>query len=264
MSIIKLNNNVSKQKCTFVNDGGLKFDGVNDYVLINHNEAINFDRTDAFSISIMFKLLSYNYSGNSPFLISKVSDDIYGFGFIVYFTTKSMLFVMDANNYNKRVYWINSKVLDLNTTYHVILTKNTGQSLNDVNIYVDGIKYPNTITNVGVLNVSIKNTNPLLVGSFLGSSISGGFANCQVFDVKIFNKELTSVEVAYLNGNKQLIPSSCVANLVADLRFNDKSGTVAKDKSGNGYNGTLTNFANTSLGAGNAWVDQYGNSITQY
>jgi hypothetical protein len=87
------------------------------------------------------------------------------------------------------------------------------------------------------------------------------------YDLKGFNKELTSNEMSELsahNGTK--IPSTATSNCVLDVRFNEKQGGTAFDISGNNYNGTLTNYTipEKTLGVSNLWVNKYGNPITQY
>lgn len=87
----------------------------------------------------------------------------------------------------------------------------------------------------------------------------------QVNDIKIFNSYLSDADITSLYNTKcQIVPSIAASSLVISYKLDDKSGATAKDNSGNGRNGTLANFISTSLGASNAWVDKYGNPITQY
>ena len=73
-------------------------------------------------------------------------------------------------------------------------------------------------------------------------------------------------DIVVINRDYEDIPTSGLS-LCLDAGYTpsySRSGTTWFDLSFSGYNGTLTNFANTSLGVNNAWVDQYGSGILQY
>lgn len=92
----------------------------------------------------------------------------------------------------------------------------------------------------------------------IGNSDSQGFRGI-IYDAKIFSKELTQQEVSHLFDTKGTdVPVTALSDLILNLKLEEKSGTIALDKSINSYNGTLTNFTNTSLGTSNAHVDYTG------
>lgn len=96
----------------------------------------------------------------------------------------------------------------------------------------------------------------------VGGAVSQGLEG-KIYDAKIFSKELTQSEVSHLYSTRGCdVPPTAISNTILNLKLEEKSGTTAVDKSGNSYNGTLTNFANTSLGSSNAHVDYLGRSIT--
>ena len=137
-----------------------------------------------------------------------------------------------------------------------------GTSIATFNLYIDGIDTTFTASNTltGEIN---SNTEPIRIGIYGDTPAYQDQLNGTIYDIKIFNKTLTQAEVTYLNQTKcQMIPSTAITNCIIDMRFEDKQGTTAIDRSGNNYNGTLTEFTNTTLGASNSWVDKYNNSIT--
>ena len=153
--------------------------------------------------------------------------------------------------------------ISLNTNYSIIISYNTYL---DANCTINGF------------NITTKSYTPLITASTFGTNIEigriwggitgiEGYANEIIYDLKVFNKPLTQAEVTELYLKQgQIVPSTAIVNLQLDMRFNDKSGTIALDRSGNNYHGTLVNYAagTTDLGATNSWCDKYGNSLTAY
>ena len=127
-------------------------------------------------------------------------------------------------------------------------------------IYVDGnVYYPNTVYPA---------QSPLS-GAFTQIAMlyyGGGIYDYkgEIYDIKLFNRGLTESEVKLLTIKEgQIIPSTAIANCIANWNFENKAGTILTDKSVSNYTGTLSGL-NTTLGVNNDWIDKYGNSITQY
>jgi hypothetical protein len=241
---------------------GLKFDGVNDYV--DCGNILNFEYNQAFSINLSILFKSFTTSAIAvQRIISKMLINDKGYSINSNVDGK-LIFSVRTNLNNRKGLFTNSN-LNLNQLYNITFTKGISVEPNTYNVYVNGVNDNGDTLNEGSINSSIISTQPFLISSF--ANINSGFFNGDIFDIKVFNKELTQVEVTKLYHTQgQNIPSTAVSNCVADWTFNDKQGTALTDKSGNNYNGILIGYADgtTNLGATNSWIDKYGNPITQY
>ena len=82
---------------------------------------------------------------------------------------------------------------------------------------------------------------------------SDPYLNGRVDDFRIYNNALSASQVMHLLNGQTVLP-------VAELPFNETTGTTASDVTGNGWNGTLTGGASLAAGnKGNA-VDLSGTS----
>lgn len=232
---------------------GLKFDGVNDYVQTPHSSVFNFG-TGSFSASFWVSTSSIR---TAVFYSKYVNPTIGGFSFILWNDRKIAISLSNSNG-QYCVATTNSFLYNINTLYNFTFQRNG----NIIEIYVNGVLVSNTNTFYGsILNVNQINVNttiPSTIGverpilyPFLGN----------IYDLKVFNKALSQAEVTLLYNSFGNNLTGLTSNLVANYDFEQKSGTILLDHSGNTLNGTLTNFANTSLGASNAWVDKFGNPI---
>jgi len=261
MTVIKSNGSTLKSNDKILNHKwsvgeGLKFDGVNDYVKTSTFPNLSNKDMDysVFGILNISNLATYK-----EFICSAVNTDDRQLE-IIYANTFFFVRVGNISNLGILTFPI---TFGMNT----ITIVKVGHNLINWKCFVNGSEVIISIAN-NVYNVSSSYSNNAYIGIY-GSDVEGAAellrkSDNPIYDLKVFNKELTQEEVTELYIKQgQIIPSTAISNCVLDMRFDDKSGTIAKDKSGNNYNGTLTNFTNTSLGAGNSWCDKYGNSITQ-
>lgn len=244
--INRLTNKVLRQNWSV--GGGLLTDGVNDNISFASGYVFT---SENFSFSLFFKYKTFSSSdgGTSPYLFRKN-----GQYYLQYSNdTKKLAFrTLQGTDYQRSAISFNAA---LDTLYHIVIVRN-GDA---VDFYINGIIQTKTATGVHI--------NPTSTTSLLSLAGSTIFGNFYFFDFKCFTSVLTASEIYQLYITKgQTISASCISSLYSDYRFDDKSGTVLKDLSGNGRNGTLTNYAagTTDLGSSNSWVDQYGNPITQY
>jgi hypothetical protein len=138
--------------------------------------------------------------------------------------------------------------------------------VNLTNLWVNGKKY---VTKTDGSNNVHQGTYPntLNIGRLV--SQTGAFTTVYfdgyILDVKIFTSFLSDANVAKLfnYGGGQLydVPT---ASLAGWWKLDEKNGLSATDSSGNGYNGTLTNYTNAETASsgqpqsGNtAWVNAY-------
>lgn len=236
---------------------GLRFDGVNDYV----QTPLNIDIANDHSFSFWYKPSLYGgnqriistYKGistlvNGGFVIAPLNS--FG-GFKLFFVIYTTILGVD----NCGIYTTTALP---NSLMHVTVVKNT-QTRANWKIYIDGIEV--SVTPFGSTNVAsgVMTGNPMVIGAQLQPTPQF-LLNGELYDLKSFNKALTLTEIDYMYKTKNTrIPPTAVGNLVANYTFNQKQGLTLLDSSGNGLNGTLINFTNTTPSVGNAWVDDLGN-----
>ncbi|MEP4983775.1 MAG: LamG-like jellyroll fold domain-containing protein [Cyclobacteriaceae bacterium] len=109
-------------------------------------------------------------------------------------------------------------------------------------IYIDGVDE----TSSNALGVPAFSASPLVIGSRSGTafSLEGSIDEVRIWDDERTIGEIQTNQFAAVTGNEQ--------GLVAYYRFDETSGTVLPDLTGNGLDGTLTNMAGTEWTASGA------------
>jgi hypothetical protein len=254
-TLINYNTGLADKIIEWTSGDGLKSDGVNDYILTTHPSIV---LGSPFSFNFFAKLTGVNASGvlfcngrltNSRYILFSKSGGLYN----------CMLLIYEGGYLEPQMKRFTTNYIFLpNVNYNI----NISYSGTQIKIYVNNIEVTAS-TNKTVST----NSSATSVTTFFRNNRSGDeeYLDATLYDFKIFNKVLTEAEITELYMKQgQTIPHTCVSNCTAWWDFSDKQGTVLRDKSGNGNNGTLVNFADTTLGPTNAWVDKYGNPITQY
>ena len=172
----------------------LDFDGTQDYVEIADSADFTFgDGTDdsPFSISVWvymdsaasFRIISKYASGKSEWELLFVNSKLYF----------SLYKVDNVAIYQSRYY---NTALSAGQWYHIVATYDGsgGVTAHDgIKIYIDGVRKDDTDDNAGTYVAMDNGTATVWVGRFTTS-----YANGQIDNVKIFNKELTQEEVTFL------------------------------------------------------------------
>lgn len=176
----------------YTGDDSLTFDGAGDYVTVSHNANINFERTDAFSISMWVKFNEIGSATNEA-LISKRQTTGDQKGYVVWKdTTDNINFQLEGDNSPVNRLRVSASPGLQNGVWYFITTTYDGTSLpSGVKIYVNGVNQTlTTVTNS--LSLTIANTEPLLIGTQTLSALDfNGFID----NVVIYNEELTSEEI---------------------------------------------------------------------
>jgi hypothetical protein len=253
-TIIRYGNGISRKKIDWNTGDGLKFDGVNDYVTFGNILSHNLTTTFSFVIDVKLKV-----NNNLNYIISKISATGLGYYVSLQENSNNEIFLALAINQGNRYRYKIVLPNQLNTRLFIVVTKNNTVDSDAVNFYINGVKYPAELVIQGALPTSITNTS----GWQIGTVRSGGFATGMVCNyIGAYNRQLTDAEAEQLYVNQsQTIPSTCIANCTNFWTFENKQGAILSDKKSTN-NGSLINFADTTLGANNAWVDKYENSIT--
>jgi hypothetical protein len=233
----------------FASTKSVVMDGVDEFVLVGNVSALQFERTDAFSVSIWFKTVSiatqalfakreqqwtwpYTYRGYS--LTIRESDIKFD---ACHETGSSALEV--------RALKPAGQYMDGNW-HHLVVTYDGSSSTNGVQIYVDDVPLSMT-PYVDTLDDTILNSQPFLWGARGGgpSSTIAKFVDGNLDEGSVWSKKLSQAEASELyNGGhpESCIAHSAAANLVHWLRLGDSdSYPVITDHSFNNNHGTMTN-----------------------
>ena len=219
-----------------VGSGAMDFDGSDDYVTLGDVPAFELD---TFTISGWVKrggtgtedvIASLQYQSNAAGGLSGVN---FYFG-----DTNTLRLDAYISDSNERVETVETYT---DTDWHYVLATKSGVTLT---MYVDGIQvkqgnlssatvdYTHSSTQNSAIGGRWRNTSQDYHGDYVGS----------VDDVRIYNRALSADEVQRLYkataGTK--ISSGLSKGLVGHWNFDDETGTLARDISGNENNGTLT------------------------
>jgi hypothetical protein len=162
------------------NGGGLLFDGVNDYVTFGTNQNYYFNLTKPFTLSVWFKANTIKNSG----LINRFNGGVLGNHFIWMNSDGRMFFHREITPFN--LYTI--KTITTGVTYNIV---GTYDGINK-RIYFNG-ELDNTVASGNIVQ-NQSNLN-LLLGSRQSSGSPSDFFDGIIYNVKIYNKALSTTEV---------------------------------------------------------------------
>ncbi len=224
----------------FANTKSILLDSSNsDFVTMGNASSLDFDITDAFTISAWIK----SNGSDQMTIVSKALNALgRNRGYQFYETNGRLEFIMTPNitSFGKLQIRTGNEITD-NTWQHVAVTYN-GNGLNTgLNLYVNGASP--TVVRSGTLTLSVANTSEFNLGARANSEV---FLNGNLDEVSVFNSELTASNISTIYGSG--VPTS-----ISDLSplswwrcgDGDTSPTLTDNGSG-GNNGTMTNFTTFS------------------
>ncbi len=203
-------------------DHSLNFDGNNDYILIPDNASL--DLTTNYTIEAWIFPESFSWLAG---IVSKYHTNAAN-GYMLRLTFQAPY---TGLGFDERV--TGTGILSSNQWYHVAAVNSNGNR----KLYVNGVEYS---LSGSALNVSANN-NPLRIGSDYGSRYFDG----RIDEVRIWNiargqDDIIETMDSVLTGSE--------AGLVAYYSFNEGSGIILNDQTGNGHNGTLVGGPQWSSG----------------
>lgn len=218
----------------FTNLYSTEYDGVDDFV--DMGDVLDFERTDAFSISLWFKRTR---SGVSEFLIAKQesSGNFRGYTVLLPSDDNKITFLLRHSlaGYGRLIVDGTTAITDTNW-HHAVVTYDGSSSTSGVKIYLDGSDDTGAVQ--GTLSATTVNSIPFQIGARNGGNEFSG----NIDEVAVFNSELSASDVT-------AIYNSGTPNNLNDLstpplswwRFEEGSGTTAADSGTGGNTGTLVN-----------------------
>ncbi|MFL2997238.1 MAG: LamG-like jellyroll fold domain-containing protein [Candidatus Neomarinimicrobiota bacterium] len=214
----------------------LSFDGESDYVELPDNGL--FSNTNAFTINADIYIDGNFLSSETIFAKGySTESDINPKSLLVHLENDgSLSFILydsGSNWIRKNVPW----VFDENDFNNITLVYNGGTNGNDLEVYINGSNMLGDVTNFGSFTNMNSNNDPFLIGARVyGDGSTTLEYTGRVDDLAFWNSALTEEEIqanmnANLSGNEE--------GLVAYWNFNEGSGDILTDFSGNENDGTI-------------------------
>ncbi len=211
---------------------GLQFDGVNDYVSIQHNSAYDIGYGN-FTIEATVTLNPVQTATNYPALLSTRSSGDNS-GFLLFFFNGELSLQTDGQNHSSTP---NGDIRD-GQCHHVAVVRS---ATNLLSWYIDGQL---TTTNPDA-NYDISTSGPMIIGNdFFSGNISAGAFKGMIQEVRVWNVARTQAE---LQSAMNLSVGSNETGLIANWRLNDGSGQVAVDNSLTNNPGSLGSTISTDV-----------------
>ena len=200
-------------RLTIGQDHSINFDGNNDYILIPDHAAL--DLTENYTLEAWIFPESFSWLGG---IISKYQTSAAN-GYMLRLTHQSPY---TGLGFDELV--TSTGVLNSSQWYHIAAVKNGGSR----KLYVNGIEHN---ISGSALNVSA-NSDPLRIGS----DYSGRFFDGRIDEVRIWNVAREQDDII---ATMDTVLSGSEPGLVAYYTFNEGSGILLHDQTGNGHSGTL-------------------------
>lgn len=230
------------------------FDGVDDLISLARESDFDFTKTSAFSVSFWINPNATRSGNNVNYAsISKLNGSSpfegWEIGLKWNFSSQTKMIinfaVIDTSSNQKSVY--GSTDLTNGTWVHVLLTKDTSDTVGGMKAYINSVSETMTTETNNALGTI---TNNLNIG--LGGRSSGTFrayTGCSLSYVEIFSRELSQ------NDAKQLMRFPGSVSNGRLCTFPLWGASPEPDYSGNGNSGTIT--TGTTIGASNPPVNGF-------
>ena len=232
----------------FIPATGLSFDGTDDHISVNHNNAFN---TNTFTIEAYFRATS---TAGGQAIISKY--DTTGInGFSLFLNSSGKIRFEYAVSNIESISSSSASGLNDGNWHHIALVFGDGKAI----YYIDGV-LDNEITFNNIPDAPT-NTASLYIGY---SAFNNVYFNGAIDEVRYWSRILCSDEImaqqsCELAGNESDLVAYYDLN-EGSAAANNVSQTTADDTTSNNLNGTLTNFSLT--GSTSNWIDTTANGIS--
>lgn len=157
-------------------DGGITFDGVNDFLSINTNAAFNI--FDNVTINMVLNVLDLSNQA-FPAPLAKGTNSAGGLGWAMFSTNATKTLRYKSNN----VTLTSSSAISIGTIQNWLMTLNSAQLQWYLNSTADG-----TLQNLGTYNAN--GASPFIVGA--GEDGNSGWMNCKFYELIIYNPKVLS------------------------------------------------------------------------
>jgi hypothetical protein len=239
---------------TYSTGAGLLLDGVNEFT-----QTPVLPDLSSSSVTLLF-LGRFNAFSNPTYLFTPINNRIPGTFAITVSSTGVVSFFRSTASFYILHSSISIRPISLNELTLLVCQYNIASDTAKYYIYDNTLGKDSSDSNAPFPFVVFSGTRVYTLGADSTVMPSRNF-NGIIYDFAYYDRLLTSQEIdEYWNTLGSYYPKD---NLLLKYAFNQKQGTTLLDSSGNGYNGTLINYTGleTSVGAGNKWVDDLENPI---
>ncbi len=220
----------------------LRFDGVNDYVTMGVNSVHSFNNGSTSDLPFSVQCSVYFEAWSNYGLVCKanLSNPSAAGEWVMYTLTDGRVIVSIMDTTTGVFFQVISSVpIPIRLWTHIAFTYSGNGAPSGCALYINGVKDTPTQALSGGGYVRMRTAAvPLLLGAIYNSGSFAWFLNGKMDEVRLWNKQLSDVEVA---GNYNVNISASTANLVGLWKLDDNTGTTATDSTSNAKNGTLTN-----------------------
>ena len=188
----RLPNNENKDKQS---NYSMDFDGSSQYIDLGNISSLNFERTDAFSISAWVKRVG---SGTTQFIFSKATNSSPYTGYSIYINPSNQIASNINILYSSNHLSVNGNST-LNTSWnHVCVTYDGSSNASGIKLYVNGSEETTSSTGQASITGTLSNSHPVNIGARNSSDL---FFEGQLDGVSIFNYALSASQVTTLYGS---------------------------------------------------------------
>ena len=221
----------------------LLFDGVDEFVQIGDVAALQFERTNSFSISAWVQ----RPSGGTHTIVAKEDTSAGGYrGYNVYVDTSNRIVFELISSFSTNLAQVRTRLgyVTNSTWRQVVVTYDGSSTAAGLKIYVDGVERP-TDTIYDTLSATILSTANFRIAR--RDDASALFWNGYIDEVAVYDKQLSAAEVLSLHTSLRLpVDHASVgptANLVGYWRMGEGATfPTIPDDSTNANDGTMTNM----------------------
>ena len=198
--------------------GGLRFDGVDDYVEVSNAPSLNFGAIDSFSIEAWIKTTV----GNRRIVRKRVYPKCYS----LFLSDEELRFEIQSTAGDWQ-HIIGTKSLIDGVFHHIVVVRNKVDG--KLYLYVDGVSDAPPSND---LTGDLTNTGDVFIGS---TEIITEVFDGIIDKIRVYKRILNADEILARFKGQEIDRTG----LVLDLPFSECEGTIAKDRSGYGNDGSI-------------------------
>lgn len=215
------------------------YDGVSDYINVGNDPLVDFERTDAFSLSCWFKCGS---SSSSQLLLSKTDTNKFGYYILIASNGRPLFSLKDSDS--KRFTAFPSFSYNDNNWHHILVAYDGSSQISGVTMYIDGSQVALNTSGTNLTGTT-KVSEPFQIGARYNTDIINGLID----EPAIFDRVLGSVASSSMYGSGS---ASDITSLLPigwwraeNATFNGSNWTVSNAYK-KGFNGTSVSMTSGS------------------
>jgi hypothetical protein len=170
-------------------EGGLSFDGVNDYVDVPDNPSLRFSQYSSFTFALWVNPMSYSYIGIFCKMRTGGQHNIFGYYIRQNGDTNAFDFVTERSGYSYVLISTPNNSITSGNWYHVVCVYDNA----NMKIYLNG-QLKDTDTFTGGTGTSTPDKN-LAIGARSFDSTIDGFFTGTLDDIRVYNRALNDEEI---------------------------------------------------------------------